>query len=133
MSALTIKVVVLNKIDLPHVRSKQEELETMIKAELDHTRFMSIRYEVFVPWCLLEVLYPYCACGGTSFDRLILSPREKVAIDVCHGGWRGDPPAASLFYVCLAVERSCWSSSSRGRLSLRGGHLTFSYGAGVVV
>lgn len=37
------QVVVLNKIDLPHVRSRQEELETMIKAELDHTRFMSIR------------------------------------------------------------------------------------------
>eukprot|EP00752_Nemacystus_decipiens_P010585 g9426.t1 len=36
------QVVVLNKIDLPHVRSKQEELEVMIKAELDHTRFMSI-------------------------------------------------------------------------------------------
>lgn len=39
------KVVVLNKIDLPHVRDKQEELEAMIKAELDHTRFMSIRWE----------------------------------------------------------------------------------------
>lgn len=37
------QVVVLNKIDLPHVRSRQEELEAMIKAELDHTRFMSIR------------------------------------------------------------------------------------------
>ncbi|CAN0351498.1 unnamed protein product, partial [Hapterophycus canaliculatus] len=38
------QVVVLNKIDLPHVRSRQEELEAMIKAELDHTRFMSIRW-----------------------------------------------------------------------------------------
>lgn len=47
ISALTIQVVVLNKIDMPHVRSKQEELETKIKAELDHTRFMSIRYAVF--------------------------------------------------------------------------------------
>lgn len=44
ISALIMKVVVLNKIDLPHVRSMQEELETSIKAELDHTRFMSIRY-----------------------------------------------------------------------------------------
>lgn len=33
----------LNKIDLPHVRSRQEELEALIKAELNHTRFMSIR------------------------------------------------------------------------------------------
>lgn len=38
------KVVVLNKIDLPHVRSRQAELEVSIKAELGHTRFMSIRY-----------------------------------------------------------------------------------------
>lgn len=42
------QVVVLNKIDLPHVKSRQEELEAMIKAELDHTRFMSIRCEFFV-------------------------------------------------------------------------------------
>lgn len=35
--------MVLNKIDIPHVRSKQAELEEMLKAELGHSRFMSIR------------------------------------------------------------------------------------------
>ena len=34
----------LNKIDLPHVREKQAELEDQLKAELGHSRFMSIRY-----------------------------------------------------------------------------------------
>lgn len=33
----------LNKIDLPHVKSKQAELEEALKAELGHSRFMSIR------------------------------------------------------------------------------------------
>lgn len=37
--------MVLNKIDLPHVKSRQAELEAMLKNELDHTRFMSIRYD----------------------------------------------------------------------------------------
>lgn len=41
------KVVVLNKIDLPHVKSKQAELEATIKVELGHTRFISIRYVFF--------------------------------------------------------------------------------------
>ena len=78
----------LNKIDLPHVRSKQEELEAMIKAELDHTRFMSIRcdyfrYGAFLPSelflaCLKEEeslgldALPLCLWGtavGRAFSR----------------------------------------------------------------
>lgn len=39
----TLQVVVLNKIDLPEVRSRQAELEEHLKAELGHSRFMAIR------------------------------------------------------------------------------------------
>lgn len=46
---VTNQVVVLNKIDLPHVRSKQAELEAQLKSELDHSRFMSIRYVLRPP------------------------------------------------------------------------------------
>lgn len=68
----------LNKIDLPHVRSRQEELEAMIKAELDHTRFMSIRCELFSVWGLFYLLSFFLAClkeeESLGLDALPLCP-----------------------------------------------------------
>lgn len=36
------QVVVLNKIDLPHVAAQQAELEEKLKAVIPHTRFMAV-------------------------------------------------------------------------------------------
>lgn len=35
-------MVVLNKIDLPHVAAQQAELEEKLKAVIPHTRFMAV-------------------------------------------------------------------------------------------
>ncbi|CAM9618879.1 unnamed protein product, partial [Choristocarpus tenellus] len=71
------QVVVLNKIDLPHVQEKQGQMESDLKSAIGHTRFLSIRRD-----------YRNCAVKGIKTKELMRRLQKLVA---------SLPPSDSLF------------------------------------
>jgi len=55
-------VVVLNKIDLPHVAEKQAELEAKLKEVIPHTRFMAV--SAMQKTNTAELVHRVCAAAG---------------------------------------------------------------------
>ncbi len=54
-------MVVLNKIDLPHVAEKQAELEAKLKEVIPHTRFMAV--SAMQKTNTAELVHRVCAAG----------------------------------------------------------------------